>query len=81
MSRQARFELVRSDAGHFARFIAANGKEVWRTSETYRRRKAAVAAIELICEAPVLTSPFADWPEVEFGPRNTVLEVREVDER
>ena len=80
MSRQARFEICRGDDGWWARFRAANGRVVWVT-ETYRRRKAAVAAIELICEAPVLTSPFADWPEVEFGPRNTVLEVREVDER
>jgi uncharacterized protein YegP (UPF0339 family) len=80
MTRQPRFEICRGDDGWWARFRAANGRIVWVT-ETYERRRAAVAAVELICEAPVLTSPFADWPEVEFGPRNTVLEVREVDER
>jgi uncharacterized protein YegP (UPF0339 family) len=76
----ARFEVVHADAGHFARFVAANGKEVWRTSETYTRRRGAVRAVELYA-GPIRHSPFADWPEVSVSWSEWPLEVRDVDER
>lgn len=50
-ARQPRFEVVRSDAGWFARFIAANGREVWRTSETYTQKKGATNALHVITSA------------------------------
>lgn len=67
MSRQPRFEVVRSDAGWFARFVAANGREVWRTSETYQRQRAAVHAVVM------LTYNMGSWADVP--------ETRQVDER
>jgi uncharacterized protein YegP (UPF0339 family) len=78
-ARQARFELVRSDAGWFARFIASNGKEVWRTSETYTTRRRATDALRLIGR------PFdAYLTSVGMRPLTDALaatEVRVVDER
>lgn len=76
----ARFEIVRTDAGHFARFIASNGREIWRTSETYTRRRGAERAVSLI-GGPIRHSPFADWPEVWVSWSDMPLEVRDVDER
>jgi len=77
MSKQPRFEVVRSDAGWFARFIAANGREVWRTSETYERRGKAERAVELATGHEVYGTP--DGLRVS---RNlSALEVRLVDER
>lgn len=75
-----RFEIVRTKAGHHARFVASNGKLMWVT-EPYLRRRAAVTAIERICAAPVLTSPFADHPEVMWAGSVQPTEVRDVDER
>lgn len=46
-ARQPRFEIVRGDAGWWARFRAANGRVVW-TTETYRRRIDAAAAIRAL---------------------------------
>lgn len=43
----ARFEVVRTTAGHHARFRARNGQVVWVT-ETYRRRAPILRAIELV---------------------------------
>lgn len=65
----ARFEVVHTDAGWFARFIASNGREVWRTSETYKRERTATRAIRLASDAHSLC------------PCNDSLEVRLVDER
>jgi len=48
--KRPRFQIVRGDAGWFARFIAANGREVWRTSETYKRRAGADRAVALLWE-------------------------------
>lgn len=76
----ARFELVRTRAGWHARFLAANGRILFVT-ESYHRRRAAVRAVEIICAAPVLTSPFADWPEVMWAGQNFPTEVRDIDER
>jgi len=42
-----RFEIVRANVGYHARFRAANGRIVWWT-ETYTRRRAALAAIGLL---------------------------------
>ena len=38
-ARLCRLEIVQSDAGWFWRFIASNGKELARSSETYKRRR------------------------------------------
>lgn len=45
--RLPHFELVRTAAGWHGRFISANGRTVW-TTEVYRRRRAAVAAVDMI---------------------------------
>jgi uncharacterized protein YegP (UPF0339 family) len=47
MSRQPRFEVVRTDDGWHARFRAANGRIVW-TTEVYTRRSAAVQALTIL---------------------------------
>lgn len=47
----ARFEIVRGDAGWLARFVASNGREVWRTSETYTRRHGADRAVAMLWES------------------------------
>lgn len=75
-----RFEIARTDAGWHARFIAANGKTVWVT-ESYRRRKAAVNAIEVILGQQVIISPFSEHPEIYRGPWPSTTEVRDVDAR
>jgi uncharacterized protein YegP (UPF0339 family) len=77
-ARQPRFEVVRADAGWFARFVAANGQKVWQT-EVYTRRGKALHAIELIADAKLYFSPFADHPEISRG--GQLLEVRHIDER
>lgn len=80
-ARDPRFEVVRSDAGHFARFIASNGKEVWRTSEVYTKRRHAFRAIRLITGYEV--RPYRDGYEVEStaSAEFLLLEVRILDER
>ena len=79
MSRQPRFEVVRTGAGWHARFRAANGQVVW-TTEVYTRRKAAERAVLLICDRDgFYLSPHQDWPEVAWSV--LLIEVREVDER
>lgn len=46
-----RYEVVSAATDrHWARFIAGNGREVWRTSETYKRRRGAVNAVVCITE-------------------------------
>ena len=79
-ARQPRFEVVRGDDGWFARFIAANGREVWRTSETYHRRGAVHRAIGLATGHPVVA-----WRDTWEVPSalvdNGLLEVRHLDER
>lgn len=78
MKREPRWEIVRTDAGWLARYIASNGKEVWRTSESYKRRRAAESAIQQVGWI---------WPIRGVDGRlrtrlgSLVLEVREVDER
>lgn len=51
-ARKPRFEVVRSDAGWFARFVAANGAKVWQT-EVYVRRRGALRAIDMLTTAAV----------------------------
>ena len=46
-AREPRFEVVHTDAGWFARFVASNGQKVWQT-EVYQRRRAAGRAIEVV---------------------------------
>ena len=80
-TRDARFEIVRTDAGHHARFVAANGQTVWVT-ESYRRRKAAERAIELIVGETIQQSPHTEHPEVDWqGNMERPTEVLYVDER
>lgn len=85
MSRQPRFEVVRTDAGWHARFVAANGQTVWVT-ESYTRRRAAVRAIEAIVDpcygwiegdAVVCLSSRDSWNKTN----RSVAEVRTIDER
>ena len=45
--KRPRFEVVRTDAGWHARFVAANGRIVW-TTEVYERERAARRAIAII---------------------------------
>lgn len=45
----ARFEVVRTDAGHHARYVASNGRIVW-TTEVYTRRSPAYQAILAITD-------------------------------
>ncbi len=81
MSRDARFETVTTDAGHHARFRARNGRIAWAT-ETYIDIRDARHAIELICGAPVTTSPHAAHPEVRWaGNPERPTEVRHIDNR
>lgn len=75
-----RFEIVRTKAGHHARFVAPNGKLVWVT-ESYLRRRPAVQAIERICAAKTYTSHFGDHPEIDWAGQEHPTEVRDVDER
>lgn len=46
------FEIVRSKRRTiqpwFARVVACNGKELWRTSETYRRQRGAKRAVDAL---------------------------------
>lgn len=82
----ARFEIVRTDDGHHARFIAANGRIVW-TTEVYKRRRAAVNALDCIVD-PFLgawVDPYTlqvtyrrdSWNKTDA----VLIEVRAVDER
>lgn len=66
----SRFEIVRTNAGHHARFIADNGKTVW-TTEVYKRRTGAVNAIASIGDAPRYSN----------GRDADLIEVRDVDDR
>lgn len=47
MKKQAKFQILRSviNGEFYARFLAKNGKEVWRTSETYHRIASVQKAI------------------------------------
>lgn len=54
----ARFEIVRTDAGWHSRFRAGNGQIVWAT-EVYTRRRAALRAMEVLCE---YLSPYRRFP-------------------
>lgn len=76
MTRQPRFEIVRTDAGHRARFRAANGRIVWWT-EVYTRRNAAVLAVHTIAK-PLTSTP---WEHGVMVQRHGAVEVRDVDER
>lgn len=81
--RDPYFAVVRTDSGWLTRFVAANGKEVWRSTETYRKRINAVAAVELICGASIFETAHNEHPEVHYwqGNLERPTEVREVDER
>lgn len=74
----ARFEIVRTDAGHHARFRASNGQVVW-TTEVYGRRRAALRAIEVFVE-PFLGS-WVDrrWATNTATGKKTAAVVRRVD--
>jgi uncharacterized protein YegP (UPF0339 family) len=72
----ARFEVVRTDAGHHARFVAKNGRIVW-TTEVYTRRARAENAIES------MTNRFIHWHEGKAytSMPGGYIEVRYVDDR
>lgn len=81
-----RFEIVRSDAGWFARFVGANSRKVWQT-EVYTRRRAAVNAVA--CMVDPFRGAWVD-PHTEqvtyrrdsWNKTDAVLiEVRTIDER
>jgi uncharacterized protein YegP (UPF0339 family) len=78
--RLARFEIVHTDAGWHARYRAHGNLRIVWTTESYVRRRAAVAAIEEIAGQPITSSPFADHPEVRWH-TDYPLEVRDIDER
>lgn len=52
MKRQPYFEVVRSKRNKrqpwFARIVAANGRQIWRTSENYARHRDAKRACILV---------------------------------
>lgn len=76
MRTTARFEIVRTDVGHHARFRAGNGRIVWWT-ENYTRRAKALRAVHLIAK-PAEGTP---WPLAVWVQSLGAIEVREVDER
>ena len=94
MTRQARFEVVRTDAAQpwHARFRAANGRILWST-ETYARRGRALNAID--CMTGAFGGAWVDrWytPAVEVDAvvylydswakiDKVRIEIRDVDER
>lgn len=82
--KKPRFELVRTDAAQpwMARYRAANGPEVWRTSENYTQRRGALNAIRLFTgHAPVDKGHGLEVRVSEFIHPDQLLEVRELDER
>jgi uncharacterized protein YegP (UPF0339 family) len=67
-TRQPRFEVVHSGPRAFhARFRAANGEIVW-TTETYKRRRDALHAVDVLTTAAV-------------GAAATPPNIRDLDER
>lgn len=76
----ARFEIVTTATDqHHARFRASNGRIVW-TTETYRRKRAAKNAIEVITGAFV-TMVRGDIGVHCAGAETGFAEVRYIDER
>lgn len=75
--RRPRYEVVTGDAGPFARFIAANGREVWRTSETYVDERDALHAIEVIAGRRINNVVGL----LRVVHRGRLIEVRRVNER
>jgi uncharacterized protein YegP (UPF0339 family) len=76
MKRTPRFEIVRTDAGHHARFVAGNGRIVW-TTEVYASRRRTFEAIELITGA----KPYEVQGAWFITHLLRTVEVRLVDER
>lgn len=61
MTQSPRFEVVHTGPHQFhSRFVAANGETVWVT-ESYTRRRAATAAIRVLCD-----SLFEDFVDVRL---------------
>lgn len=79
MAREPHFQIVRTDGGHFVRYVAANNRIVWVTPGLFARRAGAVNAIEALAGRFVYVSPFQAHPEIEIADR--MIEVRDVDER
>lgn len=78
MSRQPRYELVTTDAGHHARFRGRNGR-ILRSTEVYTTKRRALDAIRLLARPhdAVLTQVGVRMLS-EAAP---TIGVREVDER
>lgn len=54
MKRKGHFELKRNNKReYFMEFVAANGKIVWITSESYKTKRSAIKAYEAICPAAI----------------------------
>jgi len=78
------FEIVRTDDGHHARFVATNGQTVW-TTESYTRKAAALHAVASLVDPfighwvePGRVAHRKDsWNKVD----GTTVEIRYVDER
>ncbi len=77
--RHPRFELVTTDAGHHFRFRASNGRILF-ASETYTRRRTAVAAIQTLARCFDADVTQAGVRSLSYRDHRPV-EVREVDER
>lgn len=78
--REPRWEIVRTDSGHHARFRASNGHIIAAT-EVYTRRSRAERAIELITGHRLYRSPHSrTGVEVRHG-RHEYVDVVDVDER
>lgn len=75
----ARFEIVRTDAGWHARYVAANHRIVWWT-ENYGRRRGAVRAIDGFVHPLGFEVNQADT-RIENWLRSNRLPIRDVDER
>lgn len=75
----SRYDVVRTDAGWHARFIAANGRTVFVT-ESYTRKRAAENAIETITGRFIQRSGLERFAAYIWS-HDGVTEVRYVDQR
>lgn len=79
----ARFEIVRTEDGYFARFVAANNRIVWVTPGLLSRREAAKKAIETVAKSFTLTAPRWTYmgDQLRIYVQGVGADVCEVDER
>ena len=60
--KKSRIEVWQSknDKQWYARIVATNHKQIWRTSEGYRRKKTALRAIEILTEVDTSNPEFTE---------------------